>query len=235
MVKYKEGGRVFHMHFGLGTIIEVAAKNRVKVYFAQLGNKVLDLNYAPLRLSTSEDEPGGYTNKARVLYVHHGHESHAALQIGHVCLPAHMYQSTDLYDPSDGEEGAWNRLISVNLTIYSALVEPYEPTEDNPLFGIHKPLWQDERLIGRIRVSTGVTVRRPDSVTVTPSSPIDWHGVTLEGFGKILDLDEEGDPVVASCGVWFNADIEPWDRQVAPLEKGDLVTFKGYLVAFETP
>ncbi|GEM_PF-2782243 len=56
MVKYKQDDRVFHNHFGLGTVTEVVANDRVKVYFARMGEKTLDLNYAPLRLGTSEDD-----------------------------------------------------------------------------------------------------------------------------------------------------------------------------------
>ena len=229
MVTYKHGDRVFHPYFGLGTVTEIVTHDRVKVYFAQIGEKMLDLNYANLRLGTSEDENGVYTNKARVLYVHHGHESHVVLQIGHVCLPAHMYQSSDLYCPSDAE-GDW--LVSVNLTLYNASVGPYEPTEDNPMFGIHTPIWTDD-MIGRFDVSTGVSVRRKDSMTNSPFSPIEWGSVEVEGFGKVFDLDENGDPVIVSCGVVFYADIEPWEHPAIRFEKGDLVTFKGYLVAYE--
>lgn len=59
-VTYKQGDRVFHTHFGRGTVTEVLANDRVKVYFARMGEKTFDLNYAPLRLATFEDEHDKY-------------------------------------------------------------------------------------------------------------------------------------------------------------------------------
>jgi len=233
MVKYKQDDRVFHTHFGRGTVTEFVATDRVKVYFARMGEKTFDLNYAPLRLATSEDENEEYTNKAFVLYVHHGPESHVVLQIGQVCLPAHMYQCTDLYYHADGQGELPNMPISVNLTIYNASLGPYEPTEDNPMFGIHEGLWKDG-LIGRINVSTEVSVRWPDSMTNSPFSPVDWGSVNVEGFGEVFDLDENEDPVINSCGVLFYIDIDPWDELPTSFKKGDLVTFKGRLIAFES-
>lgn len=175
-----------------------------------------------------------YLNAARVLYVHHGHESHVLLQVGHIYLPAHMYQCTDLGFPENEEEGFSKEIILVNLTTYNTLIGPYEAAEDNPLFGIHTPLWGDDDMVGRINVASGVMVRRPDSMTMTTSSPIEWGGVIIEGFGKIIALDEDESPVISSCGVIFFADIERWDRPEIPLEKGDLVTFEGHLAAFRS-
>ena len=232
-VKYKQGDRVFNTHFGRGTVIEVMTDGSMKVYFAGFGIKTFDMNYAQFRPVAFEDENEEYTNKAFVLYVHHGHESHVVLQIGQVCLPAHMYQSTDLYYHADGQGEFPNIPISVNLTIYNASLEPYEPTEDNPMFGIHEGLWKDG-LIGKINVSTEVSVRRPDSMTNSPFSPVDWGSVIVEGFGEVFDLDDDEDPVITSCGVLFYVDMTHGMNRRQHFKKGDLVAFKGRLIAFES-
>jgi len=233
MEQYNKGDKILHKFFGLGTV-EAAGQNQVIVHFANRGSVRLDLNYAPIRKAVLKYEPfyTDYLNSARVLYVHHGHESHVLLEIGHICIPADMHQCVDLSPPAGKSDDSWSEIIGVNLTIYSALIGPYEAKEDDPLFGIHKPLWGNEGMIGQIEMSATVTVRRPDTMTMTPHSPIDWRGVEIKGFGRIIALREHGGPVIASCGVMFFADDERLDHSAISLAEGDLVTFQGYLVAF---
>ena len=46
---------VLHKMFGIGKVLDVINLNKINVFFVDEGTKILDLNYAKLKILTGED------------------------------------------------------------------------------------------------------------------------------------------------------------------------------------
>lgn len=164
-------------------------------------------------------------NKARLLFRHDGHESHAVLLIGEVCLHGHCYDAMDLSPRKiniEDDGSFW-----VYLNIYEAKMGLYHPEEKNPLFGSLEPNWSNSNMIGHLSFKYGVYTRRPDSMTMSEWSHVDYHApVIVEGIGKIQGFYDNS-VIVVSCGLYFSVSLA--DKVTFQAKEGDEVYFKGYL------
>ena len=55
MDKFLKDDVVLHNLFGIGKVLEVINLNKINVFFVDEGTKILDLNYAKLKILTGED------------------------------------------------------------------------------------------------------------------------------------------------------------------------------------
>lgn len=167
-----------------------------------------------------------FLNKARLLFRHDGHESHAVLLIGEICLHGNCFGAIDLSPQKINIEDDGSFWIYLHL--YEGEMGLYHPKEEDPLLGSLKPNWSNGNMIGHLSFKYGVCARRPDSMTRSTWSQVDYHEpVIVEGIGKIQGFDEDDLPVVVSCGLYFSVGLA--DEVTFQPKERDEVYFKGYL------